>query len=74
MTRRLRIALPFALIAIGAVVFYLSPWPAIVHLALGGAHVRVAPTWRTYGLLAATLACWIAAVWLSLGIRPAGGD
>ncbi len=74
MSRYIQIALPFVLIAVGAAVFYLSPWPAIVHLMMSGARVHVTPTWWTYGMLAATLACWIVAVWLSLRIKPTGSD
>ena len=64
-----RIALPFALIAIGAVIFYFSPWPAILRLTLSRASVRVAWAGLTLTPLLLSLACWSAAVWLSLGIK-----
>ena len=72
MIRALRIALPFVLIAAGAVAFYASPWPTILHLMLQGAHVRVVPRWETAGLPALAIVCWAAAVWLSLQVRPGG--
>ena len=49
-----RIALPFLLIALGAVVVFRSPWPAILHLLLGGARVRVIWTWQTLAPLLVT--------------------
>ncbi len=67
--RWMRIALPFVLVAAGAVVLYISPWPAILHQVLAGARVRVAWTWETLGQPLLALACWAAAIWLSLQVR-----
>ena len=64
------IALPFMLLGAGAVALYISPLPTILHLMIGGAKVRVVPTWRTAGLPALTALCWAAAIWLSLRIKP----
>ena len=66
------IAAPFVLVAVGAVAFYLSPWPAIIRLVLKGAHVRVAWTWQTIGQPAIAVGCWAAAIWLSLQVRRGG--
>jgi hypothetical protein len=67
--RWLLIALPFALILAGAVAFYLSPWPVILHLMLKGAHVRVAHTFQTVGLPLIGGACWVAGLVLAAGMK-----
>jgi hypothetical protein len=67
--RRLLIAAPFVLIVVGGALFYLSPWPAIVHLMLTGARVRIALRWSTVGQPLLALACWVAATALSLRIK-----
>jgi hypothetical protein len=64
-----RIALPFVLLFVGAAAFYVSPWPAIIRAALGGAHIHVYLRWETVGLLAIAVLCWAAAIWLSLQVK-----
>ncbi len=64
-----RIALPFVLLFVGAAAFYVSPWPAILRSALGGAHIHVFAHWETVGLPAIAAACWAAAIWLSLQVK-----
>jgi hypothetical protein len=65
-----RIALPFVLLFIGAAAFYVSPWPAILRAAIGGAHIHVFPTWETVGLPLITVVTWAGSIWLSLQVRP----
>ena len=67
--RALAVAAPFLLLALGAWAFYASPWPAILRLMLGGAHVRVVWTWRTLGLPLAAVAAWAGAIALSVRIK-----
>ncbi len=67
--RWLAIAAPFALIALGGGCLVRSPWPSIWRLMLQGRHVLVAYTWSTVGLPAATLACFAAAIVISLQIK-----
>ncbi len=69
MKRRLLIAAPFVLIIAGAVLFYFSPMPAILHLMLTGSRVRIAPHWSTVGQPVLAAACWAAAIVLSLQIK-----
>jgi hypothetical protein len=64
-----RIALPFVLLFVGAAAFYVSPWPAIIRSAMGGAHIHVYLHWETAGLLGIAVACWAAAIWLSLQVK-----
>lgn len=67
--RGLTIAAPFVLIAVGAWCLVRSPWPSIWRLMLQGQHVLVAYTWSTVGLLATTIACFAAAIAISLQIK-----
>ena len=67
--RRLYIAAPFLLIALGGWCLVRSPWPAIGRLMLQGRHVLVAYTWSTVGLPAVTVACFVAAIAISLSIK-----
>ena len=67
--RWLLIATPFALIALGGWCLVRSPWPSIWRLMLQGQHVLVAYTWSTVGLPAVTVACFAAAVVISLKIK-----
>ncbi len=64
-----RVALPFVLLATGAVVFYVSPWPAIVRLYVSGAHVTVVPRWATVVPPLVVVTTWGLAIWLSLQVR-----
>jgi hypothetical protein len=67
--RYLLIAAPFVLILVGAAIFYMSPWPAILRLMLKGARVRVAPHWSTVGQPLLALACWGGAIVVSLQFK-----
>ena len=67
--RWLMIAAPFLLIAVGGWCLVRSPWPSIWRLMLQGRHVLVAYTWSTVGLPLATVACFTAAIVLSLQIK-----
>ena len=69
MKRGLLIAAPFVLILVGGALFYLSPWPRILHLMLSGARVRIAPHWSTVGQPLLAVGCWVAAVVLSLQVK-----
>ena len=67
--RRLLVAAPFLLIALGSWCLVRSPWPSIWRLMLQGRHVLVAHTWSTVGLPTATAVCFAAAIALSLQIK-----
>jgi len=67
--RRLLIVAPFVLILAGGALFYLSPWPTILHLMMTGARVRIVPHWSTVGQPLLAIACWVAATVLSLQIK-----
>ena len=67
--RRLAIAAPFVLIAVGGWCLVRSPWPSIWRVMLQGRHVLVAYTWSTVGLPAVTVVCFAAAIAISLQIK-----
>ena len=69
MKRLLLVASPFLLISLGGWCLITSPWPAIWRLMLKGDHVQVAYTWTTVGLPAVTLACFVLAIAISIGIK-----
>ena len=67
--RRVWVASPFVLLALGGYALWRSPWPEIWRLMQKGAHVVVAYTWSTVGLPAFSLTCFAAAIVISLTIR-----
>ncbi len=63
------IATPFVLLGVGFWALVASPWPTIWHLMLKGQRVTVARTWATVGLPALSMACFAAAIAISVTIR-----
>ncbi len=69
MRRRLLVAAPFALLAIGFAALVMSPWPTIFGLMMHGQHVVVAQTWLTTGQLAVAIVCFLGALAVSFNIK-----
>ena len=67
--RRLTVAAPFVLIALGGWCLVRSPWPSIWRLMHQGRHVLVVYTWSTVGLPLVTGLCFAAAIVISLQIK-----
>jgi len=62
---------PPALVIVGGICLYRSPWPMILRQMMHGEHVTVFPRFETVGLPLITAVLWIVAIVLSIRLSRA---